>query len=374
MTLAAFIRSDKNKIVAEWEGFARSLSASKGMGPLALRDHIEEILVFVANDIETSQTGKEQARKSKGGKIADLSEDSAAEAHAALRHAGGFNMDQMVSEYRALRASVIKLWSANKRDASIADLSEITRFNEAIDQALTVSIAHYSHKVEASRNLFLGILGHDLKNPLGASNMCAQLLLKIGGFDDRTTTYLAHIAESTDRALTIVASLLDLTSARLGSGIPVVKGPMDMGFVCRQLIDEMRSLHPGRIFTALISGEAHGNWDKARIGQVLSNLLGNATQYAFSDSPITLELHGNAEEVVLSVHNYGLPIPPENRASIFGSFSRGAGEHTQDGAGFNLGLGLYIVKEVVEAHGGTLSLASSEPEGTKFTAVFPRVG
>lgn len=374
MNLAAFIRSDREKIVVEWESFARSLSASEGMSPLALRDHIEEILTFIANDIDSSQTGNEQTRKSRGEKAKNAEEDSAAEAHAALRHSGGFNLNQMVAEYRALRASVLQLWGASKQDPTIDDLAETTRFNEAIDQALTVSIAHYSQKLETSRNVFLGILGHDLKNPLAASNMGAQLLLKIGGFDARVTTYLEHIAESTDRALTIVGSLLDLTSARLGSGIPIVKEKMDMGFVCRQLVDEMRVLHPDRVFDVSISGETHGTWDKARIGQVFSNLLGNALQYGFSDSQITVKVCGNTDSILLSVHNNGKAIPPETLASIFNPFSRGGAAHKQNSQGtINLGLGLFIVKEIIEAHGGKITLESSEEEGTVFNASFPRL-
>jgi hypothetical protein len=115
MRLAAFIRQNSGEIIAEWEHFAQTLvPAAEGIMPLSLRNHISYILAFIADDIESSQTDAEQLKKSRGEKPKDL-RDSVAEIHAALRQAGGFNLDQMVSEYRALRASVTKLWGSNRR-------------------------------------------------------------------------------------------------------------------------------------------------------------------------------------------------------------------------------------------------------------------
>ena len=147
MKLSDFIRTHAEQIAVEWENFARTLvPAADGMSPLALRDHIQEILSFIADDMESSQTDFEQTQKSHGTGPDGLSdgEHSAAETHAALRLTGGFNMDQMVSEYRALRASVIKLWSVNHPEMNSGDVLDLTRFHEAIDQALTESICHYS--------------------------------------------------------------------------------------------------------------------------------------------------------------------------------------------------------------------------------------
>ncbi len=374
MRLAAFIRAHTEQIVVEWENFARTLvPATEGMSSLALRDHIRYLLTFIANDIEASQTDSEQVEKSKGMKPKTIT-DSAAEIHASERHAGGFNMDQMVSEYRALRASVVKLWHAQlPEEPQSRDISDLTRFNESIDQALTESISHYSKKLDHARNLFLGILGHDLRNPLGAIQMSAQLALKIGGLNERQTMLATQVGESAVRATEIVTHLLDLTKARLGSGLPILKEMMDMEFVTRQLVDEMRAMHPECTFNLEISGDAKGKWDKPRIGQVLSNLLGNAVQYGFQGMPITVKILGNASEVLLTVHNHGVPIPTETIGKIFDSMTRGDAEPGEDEAeSTNLGLGLYIVKEIVNAHGGTILVSSSEQDGTMFTARFPR--
>jgi signal transduction histidine kinase len=161
-----------------------------------------------------------------------------------------------------------------------------------------------------------------------------------------------------------------LTRARLGSGITIIREPMDMAFASRQLVDEMRALHPGRTFTLDISGDTGGEWDKPRIGQVLSNLIGNAVQYGFSDLPVGVTITGGLKDVSVAVHNEGVPIPRDVIRVIFDSLVRG--EADEGDTSTNLGLGLFITKEVVTAHGGTIHVTSSEKSGTTFTARFPR--
>jgi len=374
MRLSAFIRENNDPIIREWEGFARTLvSTSPNPTPLALRDHIKEILAFIASDIESAQTQSEQVQKSHGEKP-EGPKPTAAEAHASLRHAGGFNLDQMVSEYRALRASVIKLWDVALKDFSRADHNDQTRFNEAIDQAMTESIRDYSEKMDHSRNLFLGILSHDLRTPIGAIMMSAQLTPKIGKLNERQTMLQSQISDSAGRAAEIVNHLLDITKARLGSGIPIIKAPMDMDFVSKQMVNELRAMHPDQKFDLKASGDLEGTWDKARIGQLFSNLLGNAVQYGFKGMPICVNVVGSPKDVTLSVHNEGIPIPPDATAKIFESLTRAdpTEEGEADAGRVNLGLGLYISKEIVIAHGGTIDVTSSEKDGTTFTAKLPR--
>ncbi len=369
MRISAFIRANTQPIIVEWQDFAATLVPSGGTVSLrGLRDHIVEILAFIADDMDTAQSKAEQQEKAHGDKLRDPVE-SAAEIHASLRYDDGFNMDQMVSEYRALRASVVKLWLKRPIENE-NDINDLTRFHEAIDQALTESIHGYTEKMDQSRNLFLGILGHDIRNPLGAISMSAQLMKRIGTFSDREKMLLSQIVDSTDRANEIVTHLLDLTRSRLGSGIPVIKEPMNLGFVCKQIIDEMRVMKPEREFHISTTGDLEGEWDKARLAQVVSNLLSNAVQYGFKRSPITLKAEGQGDSVRVSVHNEGVPIPPDAVSKIFDSLTRGD-EATAEGA-TNLGLGLYIAKQVIVAHGGTITVTSSESDGTLFTCLLPR--
>lgn len=279
MRMAAFIRANSKPIIKEWEYFASTLVPPAGdVTPLALRNHIAQLLDFIASDIDSAQTKTEQVEKSRGEKAHPM-KTTAAETHASLRHAGGFNMDQMVSEYRALRASVVKLWTAQMTEPSVTDVTDLTRFNEAIDQALMESIHDYTEKLDNSRHLFLGILGHDLRNPLGAILMSSQLMLRIGKYGARETMLLGQIKDSADRANEIITHLLDLTRSRLGSGIPIIPEPADLGFICRKIVDEMRVMRPDREFQLSLSENLEGKWDKARLAQVLSNLLSNALQY-----------------------------------------------------------------------------------------------
>lgn len=372
--LTDFIHGNSEKIVSEWETFARTLTpAANEMTPLALRDHIHEMLDFIVNDIESAQTGEEQIQKSRGDKEKSPI-PSAAETHAALRLAGGFDIDQMVSEYRALRASVVKLWSAENMEPKRADIVDLTRFNESIDQVLAESVSHYTNKVNDSKDLLLGILSHDLRNPLGAISMSAQLLPKLGTLSERQARLASQIYESTSRITQIVDDLLDVTRSRFGSGLPINRTPMDMGAVSRQLVDEMHLAHPTRTINLEVSGDMEGEWDKARIGQIFSNLLGNAIQYSFKDTPVAVIVKGSAEEVQLSVHNEGVPIPPEKKATIFDALARAVKDKDEplDSVSVNLGLGLYITKDIIVSHGGMIEVTSTQEDGTTFRARLPK--
>jgi signal transduction histidine kinase len=373
MRLAAFIRENTKPIIGEWENFARTLrSTGSDRGSLALRDHIEGILSFIANDIESAQTGQEQFEKSLGEK-ASASVCSAAETHAALRLAGGFDLNQMVSEYRALRASVIKLWGAKTTGHSPQDMLDLIRFNESIDQELVESISHYEKKVNHSKNLFLGILSHDLRTPISAALMSAKLMPKIGKLNERQAMLSSQIVDCMSRASDLITNLFDLARARFGSGLLVARDSMDMGFVGRQLAAEMRTVFPDSVVNLEVSGETRGQWDKARIGQVFSNLIGNAIHYGFKGVPVDVIVAGSPEEVMVLVHNMGTPIPPSKIGEIFNPLSRAhEGDDNGQAQPIHLGLGLYITREIVNAHGGTIQVTSSEKDGTTFTACFPR--
>jgi signal transduction histidine kinase len=374
LRLADFIRLNTEPIVVEWINFARTRTpASESMTSLALRDHIGEILNFVADDLESHQTMQEQIEKSHGlGPDDSPFARSAAEIHAALRFTDGFDIDQMVSEYRALRASVVKQWIAHNPVLAATDLEDLIRFNEAIDQAMTESVAHYTKSINHSRNLFLGVLGHDLRNPIAAATMAARQMVKRGGTDPKQTLLASQIVTTTERAIQILNDLLDVTRTVFGTDIPMVKAPMDMGQLGVQLVDEMRTVSGGRAIEISIAGETEGEWDKARIGQVLSNLIANALQYSPENSAVTVTVAGRGEDLLLSVHNEGDPIPPGKTNAIFESFTRGQNGNAGPGGAANLGLGLYITKKIVLAHQGEISVVSTAEAGTTFTVRLPR--
>jgi signal transduction histidine kinase len=371
--LAAFIRHNIEPITGEWIAFAQTRTpASEGMTKLALRDHIEEILNFIADDLESPQTKGEQVAKSHGLGPNSQVDRSAAEVHAALRLSDGFDIDQMVSEYRALRASVVKQWTSRQRQLAPTDLDDLTRFNEAIDQAMAESVAHYTRSIEHSRNLFLGVLGHDLRNPIGAASMTAQMMLKRGDLSEKQTTLASQVVSTTKRAIEIVNALLDITRSAFGNEIPIVKAPMDMGELARALVGEMRAISHGRAIDLEVIGDTKGHWDEARIGQVFSNLIGNALQHSTGGSPVQVAVASQGPTVLVTVRNGGDPIPPEKLRKIFDDADPGHSSGPEAAASTHLGLGLFIARKIAEAHGGSVGVASSDEAGTIFSVVLPR--
>src|SRR5687768_7298237 len=222
MRLARFLTENTEEILVEWEAFAASLlSLGQAMTPLALRDHASEILRAIALDIESSQTDLEQAYKSKGfAQIAEATR-TAAMTHGALRHLAGFDLRQLAAEFRALRASVLRLWLKNGAADETA-FYQMTRFNEAIDQALAESIANYSDEVARSRDTFLAILGHDLRVPLSAIANSGLYLSSPGLLPVGAPLEAARrVTRGATRMGAMIKDLLEYTRARLGRSIPI---------------------------------------------------------------------------------------------------------------------------------------------------------
>jgi signal transduction histidine kinase len=296
--------------------------------------------------------------------------------HARGRVDSGFDMMEMVAEYRALRASVIRLWRESKPDPDRRDLDDITRFNESIDQSLTGAIESYTQRVDRSRQMFLAILGHDLRNPLNSITMSAHVLAGSGGLSDEDAELARGMSASAAAMARMISDLLDFTGAGLGAAMPLTTAATDLGTLCNEVLDEMRSAYPQRTLRCHARGDLSGQWDRARMRQVISNLLGNAIQHGTDDGPVELSIvaDGAGEEVVLAVHNGGEPIPAELVATIFDPLVRApsSAELQKQRRPGSIGLGLYIARAIVTAHGGSIDVTSSAQDGTVFTARLPR--
>ncbi|HEY6561625.1 MAG TPA: HAMP domain-containing sensor histidine kinase [Polyangiaceae bacterium] len=367
--LAEFIVASRKQIVSEWEQFARTCVS--GMELEERRDHVEEMLKAIALDLDTLQTKHEQAEKSKGRDDEHVDTRSAATSHGTDRAASGYTQAKMVAEFRALRASVLRLWAEAQDEFNRENLQEVTRFNESIDQLLAESIARYAQEVERSKELFLGVLGHDLRNPLGAIMMSASLMISREGPDWLHLKTASRMLSSGTRMLAMIDDLLDFTRSRLGTGIPVVRADMDMETTCRQTVDEIIAFHPRCIVHFEASGELRGQWDSGRIGQALSNVVGNAFQHGSADVPVEVSVRGEAASVVLTVHNKGPAIAKNELLDIFNPFRQLETAGTKKRNLRSAGLGLYIAQAIVTAHQGTIDVESSE-NGTTFTVRLPR--
>jgi signal transduction histidine kinase len=232
MRLADFILRDMESILVEWEAFASTLFPAASMTPLTLRDHAKQILEAVAKDLSTPQTKQAQIDKSlgRGPKLMEAPE-TAAQTHAVLRARSGFDINQLASEYRALRASVLRLWIEAFQPDKL-NLEDVIRFNEAIDQALAESIGFFSEQVDRARNLLLGMLGHDMRNPLNTIQLTASYLAALNAG--------AEVSEAASRLIrsgacmkALLDDLVDFNRTKLGLGINIALANVDLaGRVC----------------------------------------------------------------------------------------------------------------------------------------------
>ena len=375
MTLARFINENLDSILAEWEAFALTLHpAAETATALALRNHAKEILQAMARDMENTQTEIQQSDKSKGwGPVLDGKETAAA-THGALRHLVGFDLGQLAAEYRALRASVLKLWREHLSAQEARVLTEMTRFNEAVDQALSESVSRYSDELGRSRNTFLAMLGHDLRSPLAVIAMSAHRLATPGKVPAAELASVARIRQSVLSMNLMIRDLLEYTRSRLGKGVPVLPILYDVGLACEMAHDEVQAGHPDCEIDLELVGDLRAEIDPARFAQVLSNLLNNAVQYGATDRPITLLARGTPDTVELKVTNFGAVIPAEMLQIIFNPLVQVHDDGSPSKSlSTSIGLGLFIADDIVRAHGGMLEVSSAEATGTVFSIRLPRV-
>ncbi|RVD77797.1 sensor histidine kinase [Pseudomonas koreensis] len=373
MHLSEFILANIEPIVDEWEQFAATITpAADYLDSTALRDHASAILRAAARDMSKPQSPAEQAAKAKGeGPEKTPSLDEAGASHGELRHTVGFDLVQMTSEFRHLRACVIRLWVDSLKAPDMAYFQDMIRFNEAIDEALAESTTAYAEQVNHSRDIFLAILGHDLRAPLQAVSMSTELLLRKSSLEGEALACALHIKRGARHMAAMVSDLLELVRGRLGRSLPIEPVPMDMADAARAAIAEACAGNPECDPKLNVNGDTRGTWDAGRIDQLLQNLIGNALQHGANKRDVTLNISAQGENVCLSVHNHGTPIPEEALGTIFDPLVRSADEELGQPS-TSLGLGLFIVKEVVSAHGGTIEVSSNEADGTLFSVVLPR--
>lgn len=373
MRLSQFIVQNVDRIVDEWEQFAKTIQpAANALDRNGLRDHAKAILLASARDMDTAQTKREQTAKAKGeGPEKTPSLDEAAASHGELRHNVGFDLVQMTSEFRHLRACVIRMWVSSLTSPDLKYFQDMIRFNEAIDEALAESTAAYAEQVGRSRDIFLAILGHDLRAPLQAVSMSTELLLRKVGQDEAALSYISRIKGGTRHMGAMVRDLLEFVRSRLGASLPVQRKPMELATACRDAIEEACAGQPECDPTFEVSGDTHGEWDRGRIDQLLQNLIGNALQHGSNSHQVRLTLCADETNVTLVMQNFGEPIAEDAIGTIFDPLVRSASEELGHPS-TSLGLGLFIVKEVVIAHNGSISVTSNQDDGTTFTVVLPK--
>lgn len=371
MRLAEFILLNLETILVEWEAFARTQQpAARGMTSLALRNHAPDILRAVAKDIETPQSRYEQSEKSKGRAVSAAgAPETAAQTHALLRARSGFDIKQLMAEYRALRASVLRLWI----DASPIDepeVSDVVRFNEAIDQAIAESVGHFSAQEERARNLLLGMLGHDMRAPLNSILITAGHLSRMQAGAE-VSTAAERLIRSGASIQALLDDLVDFNRTKLGLGIRITRADIDLAAEVAGELEQLRGAHPKRVIELNVGGDNRGRWDGGRLKQVVRNLVSNALKYGSSDTPVRVTVRGEDADVWIEVTNSGAVIDRCNLVPIFDPLKRGVSVGEKRDPREGLGLGLFIVREIVVAHGGSIEVRSDAGE-TTFSARLPR--
>lgn len=372
MGLSDFIELESARIMAEFEAFAvQQLPAAAGMDVAALRDHASQVLAAIALDMRQPQTRREQREKSLGH--APKSDDDGAtpgEIHGELRAAAGFDVNQTAAEYRALRASVIRLWMETGPQLGREQVFELVRFNEAMDEALAESLQYFASEAARMRNLFLAVLSHELRTPLATIMTSGQSLVLAAQRDKPMPEAAERVLRGARRIKSLLDDLLDYVRSGLGEGMRVVPAPVDLGRLCARIAAELGAGAPARPIEVEAVGDLGCRCDEQRIAQAISNLVVNALKYGDPGTPVRVRVDGSAAPALaISVHNGGPTIPKALRESLFDPLVRGSGAES---TGHNLGLGLYIVREIALAHGGSVAVESAQGAGTVFTLRLPR--
>lgn len=370
MNLTRFIDAHRDGLIDDWIQYAKELQPEVGrLSDDQLRDSAAEILTAVIANMGGAQTNAQQKAKSHGAKVTgDAGFDALSMLHADDRYAQGFGLNDLVAEFRALRASVLRRWQA-VGGIDENSFQEMIRFNEAIDQALGESVQQYTLRVDQSRDLFTGVLAHDLRAPLSIMQSSAELLLRDDTLSPSSMRASAFVQRAGLRMRTMIDDLLIFARARLGQSQPTHLTSQSMARLCSSAIEEARVLFPEASITLTSKGDTLGRWDAGQIGQLLSNLLSNAARYG--DGNINLNVEDAGDVIGLTVSNGGMAILSNALPTLFDHLTRATSHPERRPSTAGLGLGLFICKSIVSAHQGTIRVDSNDQEMV-FTIRVPR--
>lgn len=370
MRLADFIEANALAIVEGAGQFAETqVPPGLKLDTAALQNDIPRILAEVVLDLRTPQGPNQQRAKSEGLAPAHVGPESAASSHGRLRARVGFDVNHMVAEFRAMRAAVLRLWAANAV-LTQENIEDMIRFNEAIDQVVAESLVDYTKEVDSWRHMFLGVLGHDLRGPLSAIVATSDLLARMTA-GTPNSALADRMTLSGMRMSKLLDNLLDYNKTKLGVGIHIDPSPCDLDATLREEIELLRWALPKATVKFDAEGSTRGVFDASRIREVLHNLVTNASKYGDPDTEIQVSLIGEGEGVRMTVCNSGAPLSPDALNSLFdplrrGPWAAGSGEEA------SLGLGLFVVRQIVIAHGGEVTASSADGK-TQFSVWLPDV-
>jgi len=352
MSLPHFIHESLDDILSEWERDCGA--ASPRAEPMARRQHFGKVLRAVADEMKRLPASAPAP--------AATFADALGSPHS---HAG-----QLVGDYASLRASVIRQWRRKHPSPSSSDLDDLVRFNEAMDRSLAELTATFSPSESQPQALFLGVLNHELRTSVASILMSAQVLTHRSTPGSPEGKAAQRILRSCEQLRQTLDALSDFTKVRLGEHLEIDRVRDDMAVLCRQALDAFARVDPERRIRLSADGDPGGDWDQGRIREAIGALIGNAARFASRGSTVTIAVDGRAaDEVTVTVHGDGTPIDVETLRTIFDPIARVESENATYAG---LGLGLFMVRKVVDAHGGRVSVDCAPELGTTFTVVLPR--
>ena len=265
---------------------------------------------------------------------------------------------------------MVRLWRRKHPSPSAEDLDDLVHFNEAMDRSLAELTATFSPSESQPQSLFLGVLNHELRTSVASILMSAQVLTHRSTPGTPEAKAAQRILRSCEQLRQSLDALSDFTKVRLGEPLDIDRVRDDMAVLCKQAVDAFARIDPERHVRLTADGDLGGDWDTTRIREAVGGLIGNAARFASRGSVVTIAADGHAaDEVKVTVHGDGTPIDVETLQTIFDPVARVESENATYAG---LGLGLFIVRKVVDAHGGHVSVEASAQDGTTFTMVLPR--
>ena len=349
MSLPDFLHESLDDILAEWERECGPAAAEQA----ARRLHFGKVLRAVAEEMK-------RIRPAEAATVPRQASPQAAHSHAG----------QLVGDYASLRASVVRQWRRKHPSPSPVDLDDLVHFNEAMDRSLAELTATFS-PTESQRPhaLFLGVLNHELRTSVASILMSAQVLTHRSTPGSPEAKAAQRILRSCEQLRQTLDALSDFTKVPLGSHLEIDRVKDDLGVLCRQALDAYARVDPERKVRLSADGDLSGDWDTARIREAIGSLIANAARFASRGSAVSMSVDGSrADAVVVTVHGDGTPIDIETLETIFDPAARVESENATYAG---LGLGLFIVRKVVDAHGGHVKVQAADG-GTTFTVVLPR--
>jgi signal transduction histidine kinase/DNA-binding response OmpR family regulator len=275
-------------------------------------------------------------------------------------------------EYRVSRDDGAERWNAVWAQCFFEEDLPVRLVGAMVDATDRKLASDAMARDAAFRERFIAILAHDLRTPLTALRLSAQMLARGKITLSNTMELGRRIEATTSRMDRMIADLLDFTRARQGGGMPVLLAESDFESICRSVVQELQVASPHRPIVLETSGDTRGRWDAGRLQQIVSNLVSNAIDYSPPATAVHVTLRAVEDRVVLDVQNLGDAIPEATLRSLFDPFRRGASESTSSKNSRGLGLGLYIVDQITSAHRGRITVRSDEQTGTTFSVSLPR--